>query len=139
MKQLQHELRIPCRGRGFYELTDQIRTWVQGSGIQTGMLHLFVRHTSCSLLIQENADPTVLLDMETFMSRLVPDGDPSFRHRSEGPDDMAAHVRMALGQVCLSIPVTGGKPALGTWQGVFLFEHREEHFTRHVILHCTGE
>lgn len=102
------------------------------------MLHLFVQHTSCSLLIQENADPSVQSDMERFLSRLVPDGDPIFRHTSEGPDDMPAHVRAALTAISLSIPVERGKLALGIWQGIYLYEHRRHPSIRRVMIHITG-
>jgi len=106
--------------------------------MDTGMLNLFVQHTSCSLMIQENADPDVLHDMETFMARLVTDGDPAFRHRAEGPDDMPAHIRMALTSVSLNIPVQKGVPALGIWQGVYLYEHRQQHLNRRVLVSLTG-
>lgn len=119
-------------------ITRDIRQWLSTCAIDTGMLNLFVQHTSCSLMIQENADPDVLRDMEAFMSRLVPDGDPLFLHRDEGPDDMPAHIRMALTQVSLNIPVTGGRLALGTWQGIYLYEHRQQPMKRYVQLHLTG-
>jgi len=102
------------------------------------MLHLFVQHTSCSLLIQENADPTVQSDMERFLSRLVPDGDSIFQHTAEGPDDMPAHVRAALTAISLSIPVERGKLALGIWQGIYLYEHRQHPSTRRVLIHIMG-
>jgi len=138
MKQHQHMLDIPCQGRGFYNITRQIRELVRDSGIGCGLLNLFVQHTSCSLIVQENADPDVLHDMEAFMARLVTDGDPIFRHRDEGPDDMSAHIRMALTSVSLNIPIQGAAPALGTWQAVYLYEHRQHHLRRRVMAHITG-
>ena len=104
-----------------------------------GLLTLFVRHTSASLLIQENADPEVRRDLERFLARLVPDGDPLFRHVEEGPDDMPAHVRAALTAVQLSVPVSGGRLALGTWQGIYLYEHRRRGHSREIALHLLGE
>ena len=120
-------------------ITSQIQAWIRESGIQTGQVTIFVQHTSCSLMIQENADPDVLTDMETFMSRLVRDGDPIFLHQDEGEDDMPAHIRMALTQVSLTIPVSNGKAALGIWQGVYLYEHRFASMRRRVLLHLVGE
>lgn len=138
MKQYQYSLTVNNRGRGMTNITREIQQWVSKSGFETGLLNLFVQHTSCSLMIQENADPDVLRDMEAFMSRLVPDGDPMFRHRAEGPDDMPAHIRMALTQVSLNIPVTNGHLALGVWQGIYLYEHRQHPMNRRVQLHLTG-
>jgi len=138
MKQHQQMLDVPCQGRGFYNITRQIRQLVRDSGIDCGLLNLFVQHTSCSLIVQENADPDVLHDMEAFMARLVTDGDPIFRHRDEGPDDMSAHIRMALTSVSLNIPVQDGTPALGIWQAVYLYEHRMQHLSRRVMVHITG-
>lgn len=138
MKQYQHTLQVRAGGRGFYNITRDVQAWVHDSGIDTGLLNLFVRHTSCSLLVQENADPDVLHDMETFMQRLVPDGDPAFHHSAEGPDDMPAHIRMALTQVSLTIPVTAGHLALGTWQGIYLYEHRHQAMNRRILLHLQG-
>ena len=120
-------------------ITRQIQQWLREQDIQTGSLTVFVQHTSCSLMIQENADPDVLIDMETFMSELVQDGHSSFRHRDEGEDDMSAHIRMALTQVSLTIPVLSGKAALGIWQGVYLYEHRYLPMRRRVLLHVLGE
>ena len=139
MKQLQYALTVHARGRGMTNITREVARWVSDSGIETGMLNLFVQHTSCSLVIQENADPDVLLDMESFMSRLIPDGDPVFRHRAEGADDMPAHIRMALTEVSLNIPVSNGRLALGVWQGVYLYEHRLHSMNRRVQLHLLGE
>jgi len=139
MRQRQHRLQFHPDGRGLFEITSAVADWVAGAGVQTGLLHLFVQHTSCSLLIQENADPSVRHDLERFFARLVPDGDPLFRHVSEGPDDMPAHVRAALTQTSLSIPVRAGRLALGTWQGIYLYEHRLRPGPRRVILHLLGE
>jgi len=138
MNQAQHALSVDARGRGCYDISREIRAWVRDTGIRDGLLNLFVRHTSCSLMIQENADSGVLRDMEAFLARLVPDGDPLFRHTAEGTDDMPAHVRMALTQVSLTVPVNGGAPALGTWQGIFLYEHRLRPMRRQVLLHLIG-
>ena len=140
MRQAHHQLTVSSsQGRGLYEFTHELRDWVSSTGIQAGLLTVFVQHTSASLLIQENADPTVQADLERFLARLVPDGDPIFQHRQEGKDDMAAHARTALTQIHLAIPVVGGVPALGTWQGVFLYEHRYEPQSRRLILHLLGE
>lgn len=139
MRQSLHQISVSTPGRGMREITQEIRQWVRSSGIHSGMLTVFMRHTSASLLIQENADPTVQADLERFFARLVADGDPIFHHRQEGADDMAAHVRTALTQIQLAIPVVDGVPALGTWQGVFVYEHRYESQTRHVMLHLIGE
>ena len=139
MRQAQHTLAISCRGRGLYEFTDRTVDWVRASGIRDGLLTLFCRHTSASLLVQENADPEVRRDLERFFSRLVPDGDPLFEHVIEGPDDMPAHVRAALTQCQLSIPVSGGRLGLGTWQGIYLYEHRLEPHRREIVLHLLGE
>ena len=125
-------------GRGLLEITAPVARWVERTGLRTGLLTLFVRHTSASLLIQENADPDVQADLERFFARLVPDGDPLFRHRDEGPDDMPAHVRAALTAVQLSIPVQDARMVLGTWQGVYLWEHRVRPHRRQVVLHLIG-
>lgn len=139
MRQLTHELSVKTHKRHLYDITREAADWTSASGMTTGLLTLYIRHTSASLLINENYDPDVLVDMEHFFDRLVPDGDPLFIHTAEGPDDMPAHVRTALTQVSLSIPLVGGKLALGTWQGIFLFEHRRQPYTRHVLLHLIGE
>jgi secondary thiamine-phosphate synthase enzyme len=120
----QKELRISTQGRGTYDLSRQVQGVVAASGIKTGLCNVFVCHTSASLMLCENADPAVMQDLETFMSQLVPDGDPMFTHTDEGPDDMPAHVRSILTQSDLNLPVVDGLCALGTWQGVFLWEHR---------------
>lgn len=136
---MHHEFTIPTRGQGLYEFTKEARGWVQGSGLRDGLLTLFVRHTSCSLLIQENADPEVQTDLRAFFTRLVPpSSDPSMaylRHTYEGPDDMPAHIKAAMMPVSLSIPVSQGMPVLGTWQGIYLFEHRNAPHQRRVAAH----
>jgi secondary thiamine-phosphate synthase enzyme len=139
MQQLTHHISIQAKGRRIYDITPQVLDWANKSGLQTGMLTLYIQHTSASLMINENYDPEVLVDMERFFERLVPDGDPLFIHTAEGPDDMPAHVRTALTQTSLSIPMLAGKVALGTWQGVFLYEHRLASHTRKVLLHLIGE
>lgn len=139
MKQQVHELIVNARGRGFYELTDEVAALVAKSGFTTGLATLHVRHTSASLLIQENADPEVRRDLERFFTRLAPDGDPLFRHVCEGEDDMPAHVRTALTAVNLSIPIVSGELALGTWQGIYLWEHRRASHRRQVVMHLLGE
>lgn len=132
-------LDLRTRGRGLTEITDRIRLWVASTGIADGLLTVFVQHTSASLLVQENADPDVQADLERFFARLVPDGDPLFAHDAEGPDDMPAHVRAALTQTSIGIPVAQGQPMLGTWQGVYLYEHRHRGHARCVVLHLIGE
>lgn len=139
MRQHVTELDIPTRGRGLLEITAPLLQWVQQCGIRDGLLTLHVRHTSASLLVQENADPDVVDDLERFFRRLVPDGDPLFRHRAEGPDDMPAHVRTALTTTSLSIPVRDGRPALGTWQGIYLWEQRARPHRRRVAAHLLGD
>jgi len=139
LRQAQHELRLPTRGRGLYEFTGQVAAWVLENGWENGLLTLHLRHTSASLLIQENADPDVRRDLEAFFARLVPDGDSLFVHAAEGDDDMPAHIRTALTAVNLSIPVTHGRLALGTWQGIYLWEHRRSPHSRAVTLHFIGE
>jgi len=139
LRQALHELAIPTRGRGFYDFTSLIAGWISQNGFKEGLVTLHLQHTSASLLIQENADPDVRRDLEAFFERLAPDGDPLFVHTMEGDDDMPAHVRTALTAVNLSIPVTGGRMTLGTWQGIYLWEHRHRAHTRHVTLHFVGE
>jgi secondary thiamine-phosphate synthase enzyme len=136
---MQQELNVPTDGRGTYDLSNQIQHIVAESGINTGICHVFVRHTSASLMLCENADPAVRHDLETFMQRQAPDGDPMFTHTAEGPDDMPAHVRSVLTQPDLNLPVTNGRCALGTWQGVYLWEHRFAAHQRKVMLTITGE
>ena len=137
----QTRLTIETRGAGLYEFTDAVARFVREAGIDAGLLTLFLRHTSCSLLIQENADPDVQRDLSAFFARLVPPADaPSMAylsHRAEGPDDMPAHIKAAVLPVSLSIPVSGGRLTLGTWQGIYLFEHRTSPHRREVVLHLT--
>lgn len=135
---VQEQLSIPTRGRGTYDITGQINAIVARAGIETGLCHLFVHHTSASLILCENADPAVRRDLETFMNQLVPDGDPMFEHRDEGPDDMPAHVRTILTQTDLNLPVSQGRCALGTWQGVYLWEHRTGSYQRRVTVTVHG-
>lgn len=130
---------MPTSGKGLYEITGQIESWVAGQRVGTGLLTVFVQHTSASLTIQENADPDVVQDLNTFFNRLVPEDIRLYRHTVEGADDMPAHIRAALTMTQLSIPVLGGKPALGTWQGVYVFEHRSAPHRRSVVLHLLGD
>jgi secondary thiamine-phosphate synthase enzyme len=133
------EWTVSTRGRGFYEVTGQMCAWVAETGIAEGLLTLHLRHTSASLVIQENADPDVRRDLESFLERLVPDGDPLFTHTLEGDDDMPAHIRTALTAVNISLPVQKGRPALGTWQGIYLWEHRLAPHSRKLAAHLIGE
>jgi secondary thiamine-phosphate synthase enzyme len=130
---------VETRGRGTHDLTRKIDEFVQDSGIRQGLCHVFVQHTSASLILCENADPTVRGDLERYMAALVPDGDPRFRHVAEGPDDMPAHVRTVLTHSDLTVPVTGGRCALGTWQGIYLWEHRTHPHRRRVVVTLHGE
>jgi secondary thiamine-phosphate synthase enzyme len=139
MRQLTHQIALKTNGRRLYDITSEVCSWVTNSAMTTGVLTLYIQHTSASLLINENYDSDVLLDMERFFARLVPDGDPLFIHTAEGPDDMPAHVRTALTQTNLSIPFINGELALGQWQGIFLYEHRLMPSLRKVILHLIGE
>lgn len=139
MTQSQGELRVPTRGKGLYEITREVRKWIAAQQIQNGLCTVFIRHTSASLIIQENADPDVRRDLSEFFERLVPENTSWFRHTTEGPDDMPSHIRAALTAVQLSIPVRDGNLALGTWQGIYVFEHRADHQQRHVLLHLAGE
>jgi len=138
---MQHELSYETNGPGLYEITDHICDWSSLARAQTGLLTVFVRHTSCSLIIQENADKDVRRDLQTFFKRLVPHADNQdmnwVTHRSEGPDDMPAHIKAALTQASLSIPVSSGAMLLGTWQGVYLFEHRDRPHRRQIVLHLS--
>ncbi|WP_424363206.1 secondary thiamine-phosphate synthase enzyme YjbQ [Methylocystis parvus] len=138
MRQSTRILRIETGGRGFYEFTAALADFVRGQRMSEGLLTVFCRHTSASLLIQENADPSVLQDLEAVFARLAPEG-AGYAHDTEGPDDMPAHIRAALTQVQLSIPIIGGSLALGTWQGVYLFEHRRRPHRREIALHVMGE
>lgn len=139
MKQAQIEITVATRGQGLVEITRQAQRFVESTGFSTGLLTAYCRHTSASLIIQENADPDVQRDFVAFFRRLVPDGDPLFSHTVEGPDDMAAHVKSALTQTSIGIPITNGELMLGTWQGLFLFEHRTRPHERRVLLHAAGE
>lgn len=138
MRQAHGTLEVRTRGRGLWDFTREVGAWLGEVKAEEGLLTLFLQHTSASLLVQENADPDVRTDLDRWLSRLVQDGDPLFRHTAEGPDDMPSHVRAALTQTQLSIPVQRGKPRLGTWQGLFVFEHRHQGHTRRVALHYLG-
>lgn len=139
MKQFTQQISVKAQGRKLYDITPQVLDWANGLGLSVGLLTLYIQHTSASLLINENYDSDVLVDMEAFFNRLVPDGDSLFIHTVEGPDDMPAHVRTALTQTSLSIPIIDAKVMLGQWQGIFLFEHRHMPATRRIILHVIGE
>ena len=138
MRQAQHTLVVETQGQGLYEITDQVVRWVQGEEIVQGLLSVFCAHTPASLTIQENADSDVQHDLMAFFANLVPDDPALYRHTMEGPDDMPAHIKSALSDVSLSIPVRAGRPALGTWQGIYLFEHRTSPHSRSVILNLMG-
>jgi secondary thiamine-phosphate synthase enzyme len=138
MRQALHRLSVATNGQGLVEVTEPIRRWVAEQHISTALLTIWCRHTSASLLVQENADPDVRADLEAFFHRLVPEN-AGYRHQDEGPDDMPAHIKTALTQTQLSIPVDGGKPLLGTWQGIYLFEHRSAPHRRELVLHLIGE
>ena len=138
MKQATQTLELTTRGKGLYECTSNINQWVKQQQLHTGLLTVFCRHTSASLLIQENADPTVRLDLQAYFDRLAPESGP-YKHDSEGPDDMPAHLKTALTQVQLSIPLVNSRLALGTWQGIYLFEHRVRPHRREIVLHLIGE
>jgi secondary thiamine-phosphate synthase enzyme len=139
MRQFTQKISVNAQGRKLYDITPQVLQWANSLGLSTGLLTLYIQHTSASLLINENYDSDVLVDMEAFFNRLVPDGDALFIHTTEGADDMPAHVRTALTQTSLSIPIIENKVALGQWQGIFLFEHRLDAMTRRVLLHAIGE
>jgi secondary thiamine-phosphate synthase enzyme len=139
LRQANTHFHVETSGRGLVEVTRPVSAWVAAQGLATGLLTLFVRHTSASLVIQENADPDVRADLDRFFARLVPDGDRLFQHRDEGPDDMPAHVRAALTAVQLSVPVVDGRLALGTWQGIYLWEHRLRPHRRELVAHLLGE
>ena len=134
----QNGFTVHTRGRSFNEITDRVAQLVSASGVQVGLVHVFTTHTSCSLLISENADPAVRADLERWFSRAVPDGDAIFQHAAEGPDDMPSHVRAILTGVSLTLPVHGGKPLLGTWQGIYLWEHRVDPHQRKVTVTVLG-
>jgi secondary thiamine-phosphate synthase enzyme len=137
MRQATHTLSIETKGRGLYEFTDKVLRWCAAEKISTGLLTIYCRHTSASLLIQENADPDVQTDLQNYFEELAPESD-LYIHSAEGPDDMPAHLRAALTQTSLSIPIIGGRPVLGTWQGIYLFEHRTRPHTREIVLHAIG-
>lgn len=139
MKQASYLLHLQTRGKGLYEFTGQVAAWLRELRAANGLLTLFVQHTSASLLVQENADPDVIHDLDNFFSRLVPEDNRLYRHTIEGPDDMPAHIRAALTQTQLSIPVLEGRLALGAWQGIYLFEHRAGNHRRSIVLHLLGE
>jgi secondary thiamine-phosphate synthase enzyme len=139
LRQATGEFEVSTQGRGIYEFTDEVAKWVAEQRVETGLLTLHLRHTSASLLIQENADPDVRRDLESFFSRLVRDGDPLFVHTTEGADDMPAHIRTALTAVNLSIPIARGQLALGTWQGIYVWEHRRASHHRVIAAHLIGE
>jgi secondary thiamine-phosphate synthase enzyme len=139
MRQATDILTILTQGRGFVDITDRIGSFLTETGIKTGILTVFCRHTSASLLIQENADPAVLADLQTWLERAAPEERHRYRHEAEGPDDMPSHIRAALTATSLAIPVIGGALALGTWQGVYLVEHRRDPHRREVVLHLIGD
>lgn len=132
------ELSVATRGQGLYEITSTINDAVRGAGVTEGLCTLFVRHTSASLVVQENADPTAKQDLERWLNRLVAEGDPFYKHDAEGPDDMPAHIKSALTATSLSIPILRGKLALGTWQGIYLWEHRRRGSERELVVHVTA-
>lgn len=134
----RHPLTVKTSGRGFFEITAELQSAVEKSGVSVGLCHCFIHHTSASLVITENADPKVLRDMETFIGRLAPDGDRDFVHTAEGPDDMPAHARSAVTLTSLTLPVSAGRCDLGTWQGVFVWEHRHAPHTRNLTLTVSG-
>lgn len=139
MQQSSETVSLPTRGQGLYEFTQRVRDFVSASEISTGLLTIFVRHTSCSLLVQENADPDVQTDLLGFFRRIAPEGMDWIIHTTEGADDMPAHIKAALTQTSLGIPVIDGEPVLGTWQGIYLFEHRRQPHRREIVLHLIGD
>jgi secondary thiamine-phosphate synthase enzyme len=139
MTQAHGEIKISTRGKGLYEITRDVSKWVTAQKIESGLLTVFIQHTSASLIIQENADPDVRRDLSEFFERLVPENISWFRHTTEGPDDMPSHICAALTSTQLSIPVRDGRPALGTWQGIYVFEHRTESQVRHILTHLIGD
>jgi secondary thiamine-phosphate synthase enzyme len=139
MMQQQAGIAVDTRGSGLYEVTGDVTRFVAQSGIAAGLLTVFCRHTSCSLIVQENADPDVQTDLKGFFARLVPEGMDWLVHTTEGPDDMPAHIKAALTQTSIAIPVTDGRMVLGTWQGIYLFEHRRAPHRRNLVLHIIGE
>ncbi len=139
MSQFSHRLEVRTHGKRLYPITSEIAKWVASCNVGTALLTVFCQHTSASLVIQENADPDVVLDLADYFERIAPESDPRYRHTTEGPDDMPAHIRAALTQTSLTIPVIGSRMALGTWQGIYLFEHRTAPHRRAIVLHLTGE
>ena len=139
MHQSQSIIELQTRGAGLYEFTSAAQTFVADAQISTGLLTVFCRHTSCSLLVQENADPDVRTDLNTFLRKLLPEGMDWIVHTTEGPDDMPAHIKAALTQTSITVPIGGGAPLLGTWQGLYLFEHRTRPHRRQLVLHAIGE
>ena len=133
-----HELEVHTRGKGLYPFTREAANWVASTGVSAGLLTVFIQHTSASLVVQENADPDVVLDLAEFFERIVPEGESWYRHTLEGPDDMTSHIRSALTQVSLAIPVVNGRMALGTWQGLYVFEHRKAQHWRNVVLNLAS-
>ena len=139
MRQLTNRLEVKTNGKGLYDCTPQVSTWVRGSGFTTGILTLFIQHTSASLTVQENADPDVIRDLNDFFGRIAPEDRRRYRHSVEGPDDMPAHIRAALTQTQITVPVINGRLGLGTWQAIYVFEHRGHGQNRLVLLHLLGE
>ncbi|MBM3756818.1 MAG: YjbQ family protein [Acidobacteria bacterium] len=139
VKQAVTSFQVATRGKGLFEITDEVERWVSAQAFNTGLVTLFIRHTSASLTVQENADPDVIADLNDWFGRLVKENDPNFRHTLEGPDDMPAHIRAALTATQLSIPVINGRMSLGTWQGIYVFEHRRAPHRRVVAAHLIGE
>ncbi|AOE50571.1 secondary thiamine-phosphate synthase enzyme YjbQ [Kangiella sediminilitoris] len=133
----QDILRVSTHGQGLYEFTRDVESWVKEQQVTAGVCHVFIQHTSCSLTIQENADPSARTDLENWLNRLVPENDPLYTHTMEGPDDMPAHIKAILTNVSLSIPIIDGRLALGTWQGIYLWEHRHQGQQRRIILHIS--
>ena len=139
MSQFSHTLEVRTRGKGLYPITRDIAKWVASCSVGTGLLTVFCQHTSASLVIQENADPDVVLDLADYFERIAPENDARYRHTTEGSDDMPAHIRTALTQSSLTMPIVGGRMALGTWQGIYLFEHRSSAHRRNLVLHILAE
>lgn len=133
-----HELHVATRGKGLYPITREVARWLASTGVADGLLTVFIQHTSASLVIQENADPDVVLDLAEYFDRIVPEGETWYRHTVEGPDDMTSHIRAALGQTSIAIPVVGGRMTLGVWQGLYVFEHRRAAHQRSVVLQLMG-
>ncbi len=138
MKQAEGSIEVSTRGKGLYDFTGAVERWVAAQSITTGLLTVFIQHTSASLTIQENADPDVIADLNDFFGRVAPEDNRMYRHTIEGPDDMPAHIRAALTQTQLSIPIVRGRMALGTWQGLYVFEHRSSSHRRRIVLHLVG-